>query len=136
MLAILATLIAIAFPEFVKLYTRVRVSFEREDLERQLLALPQKARDAGRGGILMDPSGDQAAGTAGEAGQTTDTGFEQPEPLRLDLPQGWSLRVQKPVFYHFTGACDGGEVILSLPPLTLRYVLAAPLCRPLLANAQ
>jgi prepilin-type N-terminal cleavage/methylation domain-containing protein len=127
-LAVLASLIAIASPQFIKLYARARASLEQEDLERQLLELPQKVRDGGRAGILADPS-------AGHTSSAADMGFDEPQVLRIDLPEGWSMQVPKPIFYHFTGACDGGEVTLSLPPLTLHYVLTAPLCRPRLVDA-
>ena len=127
-LAVLASLIAIASPQFIKLYARARASLEQEDLERQLLELPQKVRDGGRAGILTDPS-------AGPTRSAADMGFDEPQMLRIDLPEGWSMQVPKPIFYHFTGACDGGEVTLSLPPLALHYVLTAPLCRPRLVDA-
>ena len=45
------------------------------------------------------------------------------------------MQVPTPVYYHFTGACDGGEVVFSLSALSLRYVLTSPLCRPILADA-
>lgn len=127
-LAVLASLIAIASPQFVKLYARARASLEREDFERQLLELPQKVRNDGRAGILADPS-------AGPAGPATYSGFDEPQMLRIDLPEGWRMEVPKPILYHYTGACEGGEVVLLLPPLALRYVLTAPLCRPRLADA-
>jgi prepilin-type N-terminal cleavage/methylation domain-containing protein len=127
-LAVLASLIAIALPQFVKLYARTRASFEREDLERQLLELPQRVRDAARAGILADPAAEPAE-------PAMDSASDAPQKLRIDLPRGWSMQVPKPILYHFTGACDGGEVIFSFPPSVWRYVLSAPLCRPLLADA-
>jgi len=45
------------------------------------------------------------------------------------------MRVDRPILYHFSGACEGGEVVFSLPPVALRYVLAPPLCRPISSNA-
>ena len=125
-LALIAALMAIAFPQFLRLYARVRVSFEREDLERQLAELPEEVRTAGREAVLADPSAPMPAGDADPAA---------PRRLSLDLPQNWTVRVPKPILYHFTGACDGGEVVLSLPPVSLHYVLTPPLCRPRLANA-
>ena len=55
--------------------------------------------------------------------------------LRLDLPEGWSMQVPKPIIYHFNGTCDGGEITFSVPPLSVTYSLTAPLCRPVLSNA-
>ena len=135
-LAIMAGLVAIAVPQFSHLYSGVRASFERADLEQQLLALPQMVRQRGRGGVLLDPSQEFAPGSA--AGDIVPPGsreFEQWERLQLNLPTGWAIRVPKPIFYRFTGVCSGGEVDFSSPPAVLRYNLVAPLCRPRLAEA-
>jgi prepilin-type N-terminal cleavage/methylation domain-containing protein len=135
-LAIMAGLVAIAVPQFSQLYSRVRASFERADLERQLFELPQLVRQRGRGGVLLDPTQEPAPGTAAAAIEPPgSSGFEQWEMLRINLPPGWAMRVPKPVFYRFTGACSGGEVDFSLPPSLLRYNLIPPLCRPRLAEA-
>ena len=128
-LALIAALMAIAFPQFVRLYARARVAFERQDLERQLTELPEKVRSAGRPGVLADPA------TAPDAPSDAPQPLEgTPMALRLDPPDGWTVSVPNPIRYHFNGVCDGGEVTLALPPLSLRYVLAPPLCRPLLAG--
>jgi len=129
-LAVLAGLLAVALPRFPTLYARVRASYERTDVERQLLALPQLVRQQGRGGVLLDPT----AVDAKPPGGPSEAELEEWEPLHVDLPAGWTMRVPKPVFYRFTGACDGGEVELSLPPMRYRYTLPAPLCRPQLAE--
>lgn len=135
-LVIMAGLVAIAVPQFSQLYGRVRVSYERADLEQQLLALPQLVRQRGRGGVLLDPSEEPAPGSKlADIVPPGSSEFEQWERLRLELPAGWAMRVPKPVFYRFTGACSGGEVDFSLPPTMLRYNLVPPLCRPRLAEA-
>lgn len=135
-LAILASLAAIAYPGVVRLYASVRASFEQQDLERQLLALPRQMRLAGHNGILMDPSDSDAtpAGDASAGSAKSDSVFGPWQRLQIDLPKGWSMRVPKPIIYHFTGTCDGGEIAFSLPPASLSYVLTAPLCRPLLRS--
>jgi prepilin-type N-terminal cleavage/methylation domain-containing protein len=135
-LAIMAGLLAIAVPQFSRLYDRVSASFERGDLERQMLELPQLVRQRGQGGVLLDPSVEVTpGGEAPDRARPENSGFEQWQRLRLNLPPGWEMRVPKPVFYRFTGACSGGEVDFSLPPTVLRYNLIPPLCRPLLADA-
>jgi type II secretory pathway pseudopilin PulG len=125
-LALVAALIGIAFPTFVRLYARARVSFERKDLEHQLASLPERVRASGEAGVLADPKDDLDGKPA----------YAEARRLKLDLPQDWSMRVPSPIFYHFTGACDGGEVTFALPPVSLHYVLTPPLCRPRLADAR
>ena len=132
-LALIAVLLAIAAPQFVRLYARVRMAFEREDLEHQLFELPERVRISGRAGVLTDPSASTSGPSGAPAGRAD---LEDPQKLSLDLPRGWTITVPQPILYHFTGACDGGEVIFSLPPLSLRYVLTPPLCRPRLADGR
>jgi prepilin-type N-terminal cleavage/methylation domain-containing protein len=135
-MAILAGLTAVAMPQFAQLHARVRAAFERSDLEQQLLELPQLVRQRGRGGVLLDSPRDGPPSVAlAEAAPGASSELEQWETLPIDLPPGWTMRVPTAVYYQFTGACTGGEVDLSLPPSLFRYILTAPLCRPLMADA-
>lgn len=132
-LVILAGLAAVVYPRYDLVFARVRSLFERSELERQLLALPEKVRRSGRGGILITQSADQLPDStvfnvagAPQAGNP----MEQWQVLRLPLPPGWRMRVIEPVFYHFSGACEGGEVTFGLAAIAMRYRLYPPLCRP------
>ena len=131
-LAIVAGLVAIALPQFATLFARVRFSYERSDIERQLYDLPQQVQQSGRGGVLIDPAQhDFSADTAPDGAASGE--LEHWDILHIDLPRGWAMRVPRPVFYRFSGACSGGEVDVSLAPTVFRYTLAPPLCRPQLA---
>ena len=132
-LAILAGLAALAFPGLVRVYASVRASLEQDDLQRQLLDLPERVRDSGEGGVLIGLSEDDLA--RARALTLKKPGVEDWPTLRLDLPSGWSMTVPKPIYYHFTGVCEGGEVSFTLAPVTLTYDLPPPLCRPRLVNA-
>ena len=47
----------------------------------------------------------------------------------IDLPEGWDLRVPRPVAFLFNGICGGGEVILVAPDKVLEKLeLAPPAC--------
>ena len=137
-LAIIAGLLVLAYAAFIPAYTRARAAYQRDDLERQLLELPQRVRLSGYGGILTSRSGDNLPdntpiAVAGVPGATEFV--EDWRVLRLSLPPGWRLRVPKPILYHFSGSCEGGEVSFELPPLALHYQLTAPLCRPIRRDA-
>ena len=131
-MAILAGLVAIALPAFQSLVARVRASFQRADIEQQLRQLPQQVRESGRGGVLIDPaeSGVPVARLAQAGIDLANTQLERAERLRVALPEGWSMHLDKPIYYHLTGACSGGEIDFSLSPQSFHYILAAPLCRP------
>jgi prepilin-type N-terminal cleavage/methylation domain-containing protein len=136
-LAIIAAISAIAYTWLMPLATRVRIAFDRDDFERQLLELPQRVRLDGRGGVLTGLSGDRLPGGMTievEGAAKAGNALEEWQVLRLDVPNGWRLVVSQPVFYHFSGACEGGVVAFVLPTASLRYVLTAPLCRPIRAD--
>jgi prepilin-type N-terminal cleavage/methylation domain-containing protein len=138
-LAIIAVLGTLAYTYVIPLYARARAAYEQDDIERQLLKLPQRVRQSGHGGILTSWSGDDLQnGTliAVEGAAKAGNALEQWQVLRLALPQGWRLQVGHPIFYHFSGTCEGGEVDVVLGADTLRYVLTAPLCRPIRADVQ
>ncbi|HUZ74924.1 MAG TPA: prepilin-type N-terminal cleavage/methylation domain-containing protein [Stellaceae bacterium] len=128
-LAIIAVLVAITTPIFGHVYARVRFAMEREDLERQLLVLPAQVRSDGHSAVLMTPGA--ATTSLPPVGPTPEAW----QLLHLQLPRGWSMEVPKPIIYHFNGTCEGGEVVITMPSLSVTYELMAPLCRPQIAHA-
>lgn len=47
----------------------------------------------------------------------------------IDLPEGWELRVARPVVFAFNGICEGGEVILIAPnDSSEKFDLVPPSC--------
>jgi prepilin-type N-terminal cleavage/methylation domain-containing protein len=137
LLVIIASLTALAYSFMVPFAARVQAAFARSDIERQLLELPQRVRLSGHGGILASQSGDDLPEGAiiDVEGVPPGAGLEAWQVLRMTLPDGWRLRVDKPIVYHLSGSCEGGEVILARPPEMVGYELVAPLCRPARADA-
>lgn len=136
-LAITSALVLIALVSLTPIFTRLRGVYERDDIERQLAELPLRVRLSGRGGILVSHSADRSPTTrsvAVEGALAWGAAIENWQVLRFSLPDGWSLRVDSPIFYHLNGSCDGGEVEFTLPPVSLRYRLTPPLCRPIAAE--
>jgi prepilin-type N-terminal cleavage/methylation domain-containing protein len=139
-LVIIAAVGGIAYSVFVPIYARARIAWERDDIERQLFEMPQRARQNGRGGILTGQSGEALADNTllvVEGSPLAGKGMEQWQVMRLRIPPGWALEIDRPVFYHFSGACEGGEVSFRAPDgVPLHYRLAAPLCRPIRTDQQ
>lgn len=56
--------------------------------------------------------------------------FEQHEPYRPDLPDGWTMHLPEPILVGANGVCLGGEVALSYNgEPDVRLVLEPPYCR-------
>jgi prepilin-type N-terminal cleavage/methylation domain-containing protein len=137
-LAIVAGLLVIAYTALIPGYARVKEAYDRDDLERQLLELPQRVRLSGYGGILTSRSGDnlsENATVAVEGVSAAENSIEDWRVLRLSLPAGWRMRVAAPILYHFSGSCEGGAVDFMRLPTVWHYQLAAPLCRPIVRDA-
>ena len=137
-MAIVAGLSIVAYEIFISGYARVRVAYERDDIERQLLELPQRVRMSGYGGVLTSRSGENLPeGTVIDVEGVPESGksIEDWRVLRLSLPAGWRMHVAEPILYHFSGSCEGGEVDFALRPVSLHYSLAPPLCRPIARGA-
>jgi prepilin-type N-terminal cleavage/methylation domain-containing protein len=136
-LAIVGALAAIAYGFTPSLTDRIRAALARDDFERQLLELPQRVRLSGRGGVLVTRSADDLPDSVvlSVEGRAATDPLEDWQVLRLDIAKPWHLAVPMPIYYHLSGACDGGEVAFLLPPVTLRYVLTPPLCRPIRDDA-
>lgn len=53
----------------------------------------------------------------------------------IDLPEGWEVRVTRPVVYAFNGICGGGEVTLIAPDkVSEKFDLVPPSCEVRLGN--
>lgn len=47
----------------------------------------------------------------------------------IDIPEGWQLRVKRPIDFLFNGICGGGEVTLIAPDyVSEKFDLAPPSC--------
>ena len=123
-IVIMGTLLTIAYPAFSRVYSRIRMAFEIDDIRRQMSQLPYEVRQSGADGILDAQSGETLLSEDAAA-------TEQSRRLRIILPNGWRMSIPTPIRYHFSGACDGGEVTFTLPPSSIHYQLAPPLCRPI-----
>ena len=89
--------------------------------------------------VLTSRSGDNLPDGAiieVEGVSETAKNLEDSQVLRLALPAGWRIDVPEPILYHFSGSCEGGDVVFMLPPAVLRYELRAPLCRPISRDAR
>lgn len=137
-LAIIAGLSVVAYAVVMPAYASIQAAYQRDDIERQLLELPQRVRLGGYGGILTSRSGERLPDRAAidvEGVSEAEKSVEGWRVLRLALPPGWRMRLAAPILYHFSGSCEGGEVLFTLPSVVLRYDLTAPLCRPIRRDA-
>jgi prepilin-type N-terminal cleavage/methylation domain-containing protein len=136
-LAIVGGLVAVAAPRTIRMWDSTRIGLIQDDIERQLFDLPTRVRLSGHAGYLSsqeklpdsEPTPDQLRPRLPYDGSGSVEAWQK---LELHLPDHWQMQTAKPVYFHFSGACDGGEVSFAGEGLELRYRLTAPACRPVL----
>jgi prepilin-type N-terminal cleavage/methylation domain-containing protein len=118
-LAIMGLLGAFALPSLIRLGNRTNFSLNRQDLERQLDALPMTAAAQGRNLVLS--STPQTDGFSVPADPASD-------PYPVTLPAGWRITVEAPITYRYDGTCSGGALHVTAPDAEARYLMKPPLC--------
>jgi type II secretory pathway pseudopilin PulG len=111
-LAIMGLLGALALPSLTRLADRTSFSLNRQDVERQLDALPQIAASQGRNLVLTSTDDTPVGG----------------DPYPLKLPSGWRITVDAPIRYRYDGTCGGGKLRVTSDSSVADYVMKPPLC--------
>lgn len=109
-LALVATVAALALPALMNMQASWTRRMEAEDLNDQLQSLGIRARDSGReieiGAAGIDP------------------------PEMLQVPGGWVLTADPPVRYLGNGVCLGGELQIRHEGVVREVLLTSPFCNP------
>jgi len=116
-LAIMGLLGALAMPSLTRMSERTTFSLNRQDVERQLDQLPQRAAAMGRNLVLTS--------TLVTDGETPVAGLD---PYPIKLPDGWGIVVERPIRYRYDGSCSGGKLQVTAPSVQANYILNPPLC--------
>ena len=105
-LTIIGAIGALALPPLAEMYDRISYSLAREDVEREIANLGEKARHEGHS---LD--------------------LETQSPL-IGLPKGWTLTAEQPIHFRYDGLCLGGQITLNSGDQSIVYRLDPPFCRP------
>lgn len=119
-LAIMALIGALAMPSLIRIAQRTQFSLSRQDLERQLDALPQVAVSEGRNLVLTSTPTNDGLDTA------PVTVGKDPYPVKV--PAGWSITVDAPIRYRYDGTCSGGKLQVTVAGAEAKYIMNPPLC--------
>ena len=118
-LVIVGLISGLALPRLIDLPQRIETNSQRKHLLGQIQNLGYRAYTAGNSYILQGQMGH----VAGE------------DQAILDIPEGWKVRVERPLHYAFNGTCGGGDVaILSPQGIEERYRLTPPACKLVAIN--
>ena len=121
-LTLVGLIAALAAPNLQRLYGSLTRATERDFIVDQIAGLGAEALMRGRDYVLLDttgrPEGDAPVPPVGYVAYP------------LEVPPGWQVRVDEPLFVRANGVCLGGVVTLRHPESApLRLELRPPYCR-------
>jgi prepilin-type N-terminal cleavage/methylation domain-containing protein len=122
-LAILSLMGVLAMPSLLKIADRTSFSLNRQDVERQLDALPQIAASLGRNVVLTSSPTAESAYLDDASPSDADT-----DAYPVKLPSGWTLTVDAPIRYRYDGTCSGGRLHVAVGSFEADYRMNPPLC--------
>ena len=110
-LALVGLLTAVALPSMERMARSSQLKTERDAIVGRLGELGYEAFLSGKSITLSNSL------------SAVRTGYP------IDLPNGWELRVARPIVFLFNGICGGGEVTLVAPDkVPERFDLVPPAC--------
>ena len=120
-LALVGLLVALALPNLHRIYDNLARRSERDHILDQFAALGHEAMLRRRAYVVFGTDKRPAQ----EAADYADY-----EPYPLDIPDGWQVRLDKPLLVRPNGVCLGGEVTLAhAGAVGVTVSLDAPFCR-------
>ena len=122
-LTLVGLIAALAAPNLQGLYGSVTRATERDYILDQFADLGAEALLRGRDYVVLD-----SVRTVGEAeAAIPPVGYEA---FPLDVPEGWQVRLDRPLFVRANGVCLGGAAtLLHQESAPIRIELRAPYCR-------
>ena len=123
-LVLLGVLSMLAAPNLQRLYDSVTARSERSLIVDQFAAIGREAMLRGQAYRVRGTGGDDAR---------VDDGSERAgdfQPYPLQLPEGWAVRLDRPLLVRENGVCLGADVTLLHRGETAASLdLRAPFCR-------
>lgn len=123
-LALLSLLTLLAAPNLQRLYDSVTLRSERSLILDQFAAIGREAMLRSKAYMVLGTTGDlpRAVDAPPQTGEF--------EPFPLQLPEGWSVRLDRPLLVRENGVCLGADVtLLHRDETAASLTLEAPFCR-------
>lgn len=122
-LSLLGLIAALAAPNLQRLYGSLTRATERDYILDQIADLGGEALLRGRDYVVLGTpdTGEDAVVLAPPVGY---------EAYPLEVPEGWRVRLEQPLFVHANGVCLGGAVtLLHEESAPIHLELRPPFCR-------
>jgi general secretion pathway protein G len=134
-LLILSLLAGMVAPRLSKMYESVQIAFERDEVLAQLNGLNYLAFQQSQDFVLTRFPVEKGANDNLESAEKLEKEAITNE-LPLELPEGWQIRADTPIFFRANGACSGGMVYLQFQERSFRVQLKPPFCDQKLLSSE
>ena len=119
-LLLVGLLAALALPNLYRIYDNLARRGERDHILNQLASLGHEA--------MLQRRAYAVFGTD-ERPEEELASYVDYQPYPLDVPEGWQVRLEKPLLVRANGVCLGGEVTLAYADTVgVTVSLEAPFC--------
>jgi len=131
-LFIIGVAASLALPNLSLLFDRIKFSNERETVFREINLLPYQALSQNQDLVLIDEIINKKNNIEEiNLENYLDSPYISANlaPAEINLPSGWKITLEKPIFYKASGFCNGGLIALSIKELRYNFTLSPPYCQ-------
>ena len=115
---------SLALPNLSLVFDRIKFSNEQKSAYRSINLLSYKALSQNKDFVLFNDTKESLNNQ--ELGLYNSAMLSK---VSVELPTGWSLSVEKPIFYKSSGFCSGGSILLSVGKYSYPLKLNPPYCQ-------
>ena len=129
-LFLVAMITALVAPNTERLYASIAGKTDRKYILDQFASLGRVALRHGQAYVVSPPGPDGPEAAASSAARAAPPLHADAKPYVIDLPEGWTIDLDRPLVVGANGVCFGAEVtLLHEGRIEARLALEAPYCR-------
>ena len=115
---------SLALPNLSLIFDRIKFSNEQKNVYRSINTLSFKALSENRDLVLLNDAEKNLNNY--ELGIYNTATLSK---ISVELPKGWTINVEEPIFYKSSGFCSGGKISLSVGQYNYPIKLIPPFCQ-------
>ena len=128
-LSLVAIIAAIAAPNMERLYAGIGTKTDREYILDQFTDLGLKAMHDRQAYVVLSSAPHESQVLTAHQGATEQSIAVTAKPFEVDLPEGWTIRFNQPLFISASGVCLGANLALHREgTVEIQVTLEPPYC--------
>ena len=129
-LFLVAMITALVAPNTERLYASIAGKTDREYILDQFAGLGRMALRHGQAYVVSPPGSDDPEAAASSVARAIPPLHADTKPYVIDLPEGWTIDLDRPLVVGANGVCFGATLVLRHEGrIEARLALEAPYCR-------